>query len=131
MIGMFIFGGKKKKEVKKVKEDFPKIAPEYSSEYSTTGYPKKGYLILLARMDPEGNLEKIKKLMDAKYDTQINEHEVHAIGKKKKIFRLHHNGERCTAEGVFAHPRVARAHSSKPREHISPFCRPCCWRCNG
>jgi len=87
LAGMFIFGGKgekKKKEVKKV-EGFPKIAPEYSSEYSITGYPKKGYLLLLARMDPESNLEKIKKLMDAKYDDQINEHKIHAIGKKNTL----------------------------------------------
>ncbi|WP_457754158.1 hypothetical protein [Thermococcus sp.] len=84
----FIFGGKKekkKKEAKRAKEDFPKIAPEYSSEYSTTGYPKKGYLLLLARMDPEGSFEKIKKLMDAKYDDQINEHEIHSIGKKNTL----------------------------------------------
>ncbi|AHF79586.1 Hypothetical protein TES1_0189 [Thermococcus paralvinellae] len=86
LAGMFIFGGKKEKKRKKqrreVKKDFPKIDFEYSSEYSVTGYPKKGYLLLLARTDPEGDLEKIKKLMDAEYDTQINEHKIHSIGKK-------------------------------------------------
>ncbi|WP_461865365.1 hypothetical protein [Thermococcus sp.] len=73
LAGMFIFRGKKKKEVQKVDWEAlrRRVAAKYNTTYDAIGHltgtileHRQGIIELLKRADPDNDEEKIKKILD-------------------------------------------------------------------